>query len=51
MPRAKSEMTKNAKPVGIRLIPRHKVEWDKLGGVKWLREILQKRMDGAKNDV
>ena len=26
MPRAKSELTQNAKPVGIRLIPRHKAE-------------------------
>ena len=51
MPRAKSELTKNAKPVGIRLIPRHKAEWDRLGGVKWLREVLQKSIDKAKNDV
>jgi hypothetical protein len=51
MPREKSEMTKNTKQVGMRLIPRHRAEWDRLGGVKWLREVLQKSIDKAKNDV
>jgi hypothetical protein len=51
MPREKSEMTKNNKQIGIRLIPRHKDEWVRLGGVKWLREVLQKSIDKAKNDV
>ena len=51
MPRQKSEMTKNAKPVGIRLLQRHHDEYKRLGGVKWLREVLQKSIDKAKHDV
>jgi len=50
MPRQKSEMTKNAKPVGIRLLQRHHDEYKRLGGVRWLREVLQKSIDEKKLD-
>jgi len=45
MPRPKSELTKNCKPIGVRLIPKHYEAWVKLGGVKWLREQLQKSLE------
>ena len=51
MPREKSEMTKNAKHVGMRLLQRHHNEFKRSGGVKWLREVLQKSIDKAKHDV
>ena len=40
MPRPKSELTSVAKYVGVRLIPAHYEEWKRLGGAKWLRQIL-----------
>ena len=45
MPRPKSELTKNFKLIGIRLLPKHYEEWRRLGGVKWIREQLQKSLD------
>jgi len=40
MPRPKSELTSVARHVGVRLIPAHYAEWKRLGGPKWLRQIL-----------
>jgi len=40
MPRPKSELTSVAKNIGVRLIPAHLAEWNRLGGVKWLRQVL-----------
>jgi hypothetical protein len=40
MPRPKSELTSVARTVGVRLIPAHHAEWTRLGGPKWLRQIL-----------
>ena len=40
MPRPKSELTSVAKNVGVRLIPAHYAEWVRLGGAKWLRQML-----------
>jgi len=40
MPRPKSELTNVAKNVGVRLIPAHYAEWNRLGGAKWLRQVL-----------
>jgi len=40
MPRPKSELTDVTKHVGVRLIPAHYAEWKRLGGVKWLRQML-----------
>jgi len=27
------------------LIPKHNEEWKRLGGIKWLREVLQKSLE------
>jgi len=40
MPRPKSELTDVAKNVAVRLIPAHYAEWKRLGGAKWLRQML-----------
>ena len=40
MPRPKSELTSVVKNVGVRLIPAHLAEWNRLGGAKWLRQML-----------
>ena len=40
MPRPKSELTGVTRHVGVRLIPAHYAEWKRLGGVKWLRQML-----------
>ena len=44
MPRPKSELTSVAKNVGVRLIPAHYAEWNRLGGVKWLRQMLSQSL-------
>jgi hypothetical protein len=40
MPRPKSELTDVARQIGVRLIPAHHAEWNRLGGAKWLRQML-----------
>jgi len=40
MPRPKSDLTSVARTVGVRLIPAHHAEWKRLGGPKWLRQML-----------
>jgi hypothetical protein len=40
MPRPKSELTGVARQIGVRLIPAHHAEWKRLGGAKWLRQML-----------
>jgi hypothetical protein len=49
MPRPKSELTSVAKNIGVRLIPAHYEEWKKLGGPKWLRQLLSKSIQERKN--
>jgi hypothetical protein len=41
MPRAKSELTKSGRAVGVRLTESEYQEWLKLGATKWLRSLLQ----------
>jgi hypothetical protein len=40
MPRPKSELTDVARQIGVRLIPARHAEWNRLGGAKWLRQML-----------
>lgn len=47
MPRPKSELTGVAVNIGVRLIPAHYVEWKRLGGPKWLRQELSKKIKEA----
>jgi hypothetical protein len=49
MPRPKSELTNVAKSVGVRLIPAHYEEWKKLGGPKWLRQMLSQSIKERKS--
>jgi hypothetical protein len=44
MPRPKSELTGVTRHVGVRLIPAHYAEWKRLGGVKWLRQMLSENI-------
>ena len=41
MPRAKSELTKSGRAIGVRLTESEYNEWLKLGATKWLRNLLQ----------
>lgn len=41
MPRAKSELTKSGRAIGVRLTESEYQEWVKLGAAKWLRSLLQ----------
>jgi len=45
MPRPKSEITDNARMVGIRLTPRQHAMWKELGGPVWLRKLLAQEME------
>jgi hypothetical protein len=49
MPRPKSEMTDVAKQIGARLIPAHYAEWTRLGGAKWLRQMLSQSIKEKKD--
>jgi hypothetical protein len=49
MPRPKSELTSVAKNVGVRLIPAHHAEWKRLGGAKWLRQMLSQSIKEKQN--
>ena len=49
MPRPKSELTSVAKNVGVRLIPAHHAEWKRLGGAKWLRQMLSQSLKEKRN--
>jgi hypothetical protein len=49
MPRPKSELTSVAKNIGVRLIPAHYEEWKKLGGSKWLRQVLSQSIKEKKS--
>jgi hypothetical protein len=41
MPRAKTELTKSGRAIGVRLTEWEFQEWKKLGGAKWLRALLK----------
>ena len=41
MPRAKSELTKSGRAIGVRLTESEYQEWIKLGAARWLRSLLQ----------
>jgi hypothetical protein len=41
MPRAKSELTKSGRAIGVRLTESEYQEWLKLGAARWLRSLLQ----------
>jgi hypothetical protein len=41
MPRAKSELTKSGRAIGVRLTESEYQEWVKLGAARWLRSLLQ----------
>ena len=45
MPRQRTELTKSGKQIGARLAKRHWEVWQKLGGVRWLREQLDKAIE------
>ena len=47
VPRPKSELTNVAVNIGVRLIPAHYAEWKRLGGPKWLRQELSKKIKEA----
>jgi len=49
MPRPKSELTSVAKNIGVRLIPAHFEEWKRLGGAKWLRQMLSQSLKEKRN--
>jgi len=49
MPRPKSDLTSVAKQVGVRLIPAHHAEWKRLGGPKWLRQVLSQSIKEKRN--
>lgn len=49
MPRPKSELTSVNKNIGVRLIPAHYEEWKRLGGAKWLRQVLSQNIKERKN--
>jgi hypothetical protein len=49
MPRPKSELTDVAKQIGVRLIPAHHAEWKRLGGAKWLRQMLSQSIKDKRN--
>lgn len=49
MPRPKSELTSVAKTASVRLIPAHYAEWKRLGGAKWLRQVLSQSIKENKN--
>jgi hypothetical protein len=40
MPRPKSELTGNSKHVSVRLTPKMREEWERVGGQAWLRRML-----------
>jgi len=48
MPRPKSEITNTGKTIGVRLTEWQYQEWKKLGGAKWLRQLL---MESKKKKV
>jgi hypothetical protein len=49
MPRPKTELTSVAKQIGVRLIPAHFAEWNRLGGAKWLRQVLSQNIKEKRN--
>jgi hypothetical protein len=49
MPRPKSELTSVTRTIGVRLIPAHFEEWKRLGGAKWLRQELSKKIKENKD--
>jgi len=49
MPRPKSDLTSVARTVGVRLIPAHHAEWKRLGGPKWLRQVLSQSIKEKRN--
>jgi hypothetical protein len=48
MPRAKTELTKSGKAVGVRLTVSEYEEYELLGKSKWLRKFLQDSRDKRK---
>ena len=49
MPRPKSELTKSGKSIGVRVTVSEYEEWEKIGGSKWLRKLLQENRDNRLN--
>jgi len=45
MPRAKTELTKSGRTIGIRVTQSEHEEYIKLGGGKWIRKLLQDSRD------
>jgi len=45
MPRAKTELTKSGRTIGIRVTQSEYEEYIKLGGGKWIRKLLQDSRD------
>jgi hypothetical protein len=50
MPRAKTELTKSGRAIGVRLTVSEYEEYKRLGASKWLRKFLQESRDRRKND-
>jgi hypothetical protein len=48
MPRPKSELTKSGKAIGIRVTQSEYEEYERLGGGKWIRKLLQQNRDRRK---
>jgi hypothetical protein len=48
VPRPKSELTKSGKAIGIRLPKSEHEEYERLGGGKWVRKLLQESRDRRK---
>ena len=48
MPRPKSELTKSGKAIGIRLTQSEHEDYERLGGGKWVRKLLQDSRDRRK---
>ena len=51
MPRPKSELTNSKKAIGVRLTEWEYQEWIRLGGTKWLRQLLMDSKRKALADV
>jgi hypothetical protein len=51
MPRPKSEMTKSGKTIAVRATMSEWNEFRRLGGTKWLRQLLAKSIEKQKKTV
>jgi len=51
MPRPKSEMTKSGKTIAVRATLSEWNEFRRLGGTKWLRQLLAKSIEKQKKTV